>query len=449
MNKKIFFEYLRTFFLTIIAAFVTVVLIVVLMMQQISSESHIKEQAENDTLDLSMIEVLIEKNKYLLEQHPENYKIDSKLGFLYETKKDYKNAELEYKAALSKVPYYEYKPYYDLALLYVKLGRLEEAQALMDNLGEKPSKKLIKYKAEVYSKLGDKYYDKADYEEASFKYIKALDYYEVIKSNEKEKQLQSSLASSYVYLADQKIAEMKIDEAIIYINKARLVIKAPILTYKLGLLLSQTNPELASQCFDEVFKQEPTLINYEEYYNLLNKLARNAEYEDNPAKTALYEYKIKKIKKYYNENILSVYDIQISDEVGKFSLNKLFRNYKVSISLALKNTSKYDIDSLFLEVVFKDEGEVIDRYSKQIVEKISPLKTGEKFPLLYVQTKKIQVTDQFPKEVTVEIYASKNQDSRKLLLDKLIVKPEVKKANKTKNWLDEFYLKHILPYIGS
>lgn len=447
MNKKIFFEYLRTFFLTVMAAFLAVVVMVIFMLHQISSENYIKEKAEDDTLDLKMIEILIEKNKYLLEQYPENYKINLKLGFLYETKKDYPNAEIEYKAAIYKVPYYEYKPYYDLALLYIKLGRLEEAQSLMDDLVEKPNKKLIKYKAEVYSKLGDAYYDKANYEEAALKYQKAIVYYEALKFEKEIKQLQGSLASAYVYLADEKMTEAKVDEAILYLNKARLVIKAPILTYKLGVLLSQTEPELACQCFDEVFKKEPTLINYEEYYNLLTKLAQNAQYEDNPAKIALYEYKIKKIKKYYSENLLSVSDVEISDETGKIDINRLFRNYRVSLSLALKNTSKYDINSLFLEVVFKDKDEVIERYSKQIVEELTPLKSDEKFPLLYIQTGKINVTDDFPKKIKVEIYVSKKEDSRKLLLDELIVNYVPEKNNKVRNWFEEFCLKYILPHI--
>ena len=447
MIKKIFFEYFKTFFLAILTTIVTVFLILAIMLHQISSEEAIKKQAEDKTLDLQMIELLIEKNKYLIEQHPEDYKLDSKLGFLYETKKDYQNAELEYKAAISKVPYHEFKPYYDLSAFYIKQGQLEKAQLIMDNLGEKPSKKLVEFKAEIYEQLGDKYYDKADYHESALKYQKALNYYDVIKSKKSiEKKLRGNLASSYVYLADEKVKEMNVDEAIAYLNMAKSIINAPIIAYKLGLLLTTTNPELANKYFEEVFEKEPALINYDEYYKLLSSLANNAEYDGDDSTAELYKFKIKKIKKYYNENLLAVADIEITEPTGEILVNKWFKKYKMDFSFALKNISKYTLNSLYLNIVFKDGDEIIESFSKQIIEGTIPLKSGEKIPFINIKTTEKSFIGDCPNEITVQVYASKKEDSRQLLLKELVIKQKPK-VKKSKSQLELFLQKYVLRYI--
>lgn len=451
MNRKIFFEYFRTFFLTVLATIVVVFIIFALMVHQISSEETIRKQAEDKTLDLQMIGLLIEKNKYLLEQHPENYRIDSKLGFLYETTKDYQNAELEYRAAVSKVPYHEFKPYYDLATFYIKRGKLEEAQSLIDNLGEKPNKKLVMYKAQIYEQLGDKYYDNGDYYEAALKYQKSLNYYGVVKVKENiEKKLRGNLASSYVYLADQKVTEMDVDEAIAYLNMAKSIINAPIITYKLGLLMTTTNPELANKYFEEVFEKEPSLINYDEYYKLLSILEKNAEigeYGENSSEAELYKFKIKKIKKYYSENLLSVADIDIMQPEGEIMINKWFKKYKMNFSFSLKNISKYNINSLYLNVVFKDGNEVLESFSKQIIDNLTPLKSGAEIPTISIETSARSIAQDFPEEITVLVYASKKEDSLQLLLQEFTIKQKPAKK-KPKNRVERFFLKYIFPYIG-
>lgn len=428
MNSKIFLEYLRTFFLSVLAAFIFVLTLSGIISHQVSVEQEIAK-SQVDKADEAFVGLLIDKNKYLEEKYPKNYKINIKLGTLYEMTNDYKSAEAEYRKAIAKAPYNEYEPKYKLALLDITLNRLDEAQDLVSNMEERPNKRLINYKAEIYTKLGDKYYSLSDYENAAVSYQKALFYYEIINSPEINA-IKSSIASSYVYLADEKVKQMQIADAIDYLQTAKSIIDAPIIKYKLALLFIKDNPELAYKYFEDVFKAEPEIINYDEYYKFLIYLNERSLAAGDIAHANLYFYRAEKIKEFYRTNILSVDDVAVGYENGKITLNKWTKKYKINFQFTLKNTSKSNIDSLFLEIVFKDKDKVIDSYLKQFINNKTILGVGIESPIINIKTMLPQKNeDVFPKKVTVDIYIAKTEDAYKLLLDSF----EIKEMPKNKN----------------
>lgn len=415
MTRQTFFEYLKTFVLTLLGSLLSIILLLALIQHQVFDEQ-ISKQKQDETIDYGLIDVLIDKNQYLETQRPENYKINLKLGTLYEIKKKYSEAEIEYKKSISKAPYFEYKPTYKLALLYINLNRLKEAQKLMDEIEERPDKKLINYKAEVYSKLGDKYYNLGNYEEASSKYQKSLFYYQIIKSR-KTQVVKGNLASSYIYLAEEKLDEMQLDESINYLQMAKSLINSPIITYKLAILLTNENPDLAYKYFEEIFKTTPEMINYEEYSKFLSDLTKRAEDEGDTAQAELYKFEIKRAKAYFTTNILSIEDFAIEDTKGKISENNWTNKYNINFEFRLKNISKSNIDSLYLNIVLKDGNKEIENYSKQIFDKKSIFKAGSQSPMMNFKTSlKRTIDDQSPKKITAEIYASKTEHSYKLHL---------------------------------
>lgn len=427
MNNKIsVFEYLRTILLTMFFSLALLVAFLAMIQHQVY-EGQKEQQIKEDTLDSSLIGILIDKNKYLESQYPNKYRINMKLGALYELKKDYNNAEAEYKTAIEKAPYYEHEPEYKLALMYLVLNRLDDAQSTMDNIEEKPDRKLIRYKADIYNRLGDKYYNKGDYEEASDKYQKSLFYLQIIKSKE-AKLIKGNLASAYVYLAQEKVNQMQIDDAINYLQKAKALVNAPIIKYKLALLLMNDKPDLAYQYFEDVFKTTPEIINYDEYYKFLMTLAAEATMQGDLPQSELYQYKIQKLKEYYKNNILSIEDLVVEYAQGKISFNPWMQKYNIQFELKLKNKSKYNFDSLYLEIIFRDGDKIINNNFKQVVDKKSVLNAGAQSPLINIQTsiKKI-LEDQFPKKITVDVYASKLDHSCKLLLKTIEIQEQVKK----------------------
>lgn len=424
MNKEIILEYLRTFLITIFVVFISVIIFLAVIQHNVY-EDLTKKQIQDKTIDYYLIGVLIEKNKYLKSQYPKSFNIDLKLGILYEIKKDYKNAESEYLQAISKESYDEFIAQYRLAFLYLKQNRLAEAENIMDRIEDRPDKKLIFYKAKVFAKLGDKYYNSSNYEGAIEKYQHALSYYKLLKSDQVEA-VKNSLASSYVYYADQKVKEMQIDDAREALQMAMTIIDAPILKYKLALLLIKDNPDLAYRYFDEVFDKEPALINYQTYNMFLTDLAVDAEQRGEIANSELYRYKIKRLKEYYHSNILSVDDLSVEYLKGNINYNRWFKKYHINLEFNLKNISNYYINSLYIYIIFKDkDNKIIDEYTSQIIDKKSVLRINALGPVIHIKTSGHKANElTVPKQITVLIYGAKTKDGYKILLTEAKIKEE-------------------------
>lgn len=419
-NKRNFFEYLKTFLFTILAVFISVIILLGVIQHQVYEEEY-NNAVQDETIDYYLIGVLIEKNKYLEEKYPNDYRINMKLGVLYEIKSDYKNAEIEYKKGIENEPYDDFKPQYRLALMYIKLKRLDDAEALMDNIDEKPQKKLIEYKADIYNKVGDAYYNMADYEDAGDRYQKALFYYKVIHSKQIES-VTNALASAYVYFADQEVKNMQIQDAIDSLQMAYSIVKAPILKYKLAILFIKSNPELSYEYFQEVFNEEPNIINYDSYYKFLSQVAAQADAQGYTAKADLCRFKIKKLKEYYSRNILSVQDLAVEYAEGTIKLSRWRKKYNINLELEIKNTSAYNIPSLYLNVIFKDGDQIIDEYKQQIVDQNSVLKPGQVSPTISIKTIKEQNDDdKSPKKITAEVYALKEENGYKVLIKEVTI----------------------------
>lgn len=440
MNRQSFLEYLGTFFITILTIFVIVIFLFLFDFsnQVYQQDMNIAQEEQEDSVDYNLVMLLIDKSKYWEKQYPQNYKINLKLGFLYEIIKDYKNSEIEYRKAISKAPYMEFFPTYKLANLYIILGRLDDAQYLIDKLEERPNKKIIEYKADIYNKIGDAYYNNSDYENASFKYQKSLSYYKIIKSDNISA-VKNSLASSYVYFAEEKVKNLQIDTAIISLKKALKIIDAPIIKYKLALLLTQDDPYLAYEYFEQIFKDAPEIINYEEYINFLSILALNEIEQGNIVQAELFKYKIKKLNEYLNTNIFSVDDLKIEYIEGIFTTNNSSKNSNIYLQLKFKNVSKYDFNSLYLKVIFKHKDLVLGEYFEQIISKQSILKAKTYSPIIAIKMLKLPInTKDKLDNITAEIYVSKTDKSYQLLLKTFDIKPKIKK-NKIKTMFQGIY----------
>lgn len=443
MNKEVVLEYLRTFVITMFIVIISVIVFLAVIQHQVYSDLT-KKQLQDKTIDYYLIGVLIEKNKYLKSQYPNNFNIDVKLGILYEIKKDYKNAESEYLQAVSKEPFDEFVAQYRLALLYLKEDRAADAEDLMDKIEDRPDKTLILYKARVFAKIGDQYYAKSNYDGAIDKYQRSLYYYKILKSDQIDI-IKNSLASSYVYLADQQVKSLQIDDARDSLQMAMTMAKAPILKYKMGLLLIKDNPTLAYKYFDEVFQQAPELINYQQYNMLLTELAVNAELQGEVGLSSLYRYKIKRLEEYYHSNILSVDDLSVDYLKGDIHYNSWFKNYFVNLEFSVKNVSKYYISSLYIDILFKDEnGITIDEYTNQIIDKTSVLKINGLSPVIHIKTARHKVEkSEVPRQITVLVYASKTQNGYKVLLTQAKIKkqPLVPRMQLVKDFIKQLFRK--------
>jgi tetratricopeptide (TPR) repeat protein len=404
------------------------------------------KEAKDDTVEYYLIGMLIEKNKYLETTEPNNYKINVKLGILYEIYKDSKNAEIQYKLAMSKAPYNEYEPVSKLSSLYIGQNKLYEAQKLMDDIKEKPDKKLIKYKAEIYFKLGEQYYNMGDYSTSIEKYQKSLFYYERIHSAKVE-YLKECLASAYTYLAETYVDELKIQEAIEALLTANAYVDAPIIKYKLALLLMKNDPDSAYKYFQEVYKEEPSIIDFDVYFDFLTALSKAAEDIGNIAESELYSYKAKKFKEYFQANILSVDDVKVEMAEGAMKFNRWNKKCTLNLIFQLKNTSTNNLNSLFVYITFKDENGTITDYFNQIIDVKDPLKAGSISPIINIKTiKKQDKGEDIPSNIVAEVYVSKIENSYKIHLITLPIDEKKKEESnliiKTKRFLQKLSLQY-------
>ena len=428
MNRDTILEYLRIISITLIWVFFVVVIASFVIRSNVYEDLD-KQIAQDEKIEYHMVGVLIQKYKLLEEKYPDQYKINLNLGMFYEIKKEYENSIEQYKIAAEKAPYSEIEPQYKLACLFIRQDELSKAESLMEGITDRPNKELIIYKGDVYIRLGDKYYYKGDYKHAVLAYEKALTYFKFAKKS-RIPELEKDIASSYVYLAEDFVKNMQIDEAINSLNIANSIINAPIIKYKLAILLANSKPHLAYRYFNEVFEKEPSLINYENYYNFLSYLAFEAKNNKKVGLSNLYKYKAEKIKKYYYKNILSVDDLQVDYIEGELHYNRFLKRYKINIELRLKNTSPSEIDSLYLSVDLTDGSNYQETFSKRIVDDVDPLKSGS-------QTAIVNIKSSFPKEkgfkgvkrINATISASKQEKSYKINLADLTInqtKKEIK-----------------------
>lgn len=441
INQEEFFEYLRTISITLLVVFATIIALLFVIQHRIY-EKDVQQQAEENTIDYNLIDVMIEKNKALEIKSPSNYKINLKLGTLYEIKKEYKKAEVEYQTAISKAPCTDHKPQYKLALLYLHTNKLEKAENIMDKINDEPDKKLIKYKAEIYEKLGDRYYNDGDYESAITRYQKSLFYCKIDGNKKDIEYVQNSLASSYVYLADKDVSNMQPQDAIESLKNALSMYNVPILKYKLALLLMTNNPDEAYQYFAQVYEKAPELINYDTYYNFLSAMIDEANANGDIANAQLYQYKQKKVKEFFETNVLSVDDVVLEDVEAKITPNNWFRKNNIYLETKLRNVSKASIDSLFIQIIFRDKNEVIGDYTEQIVNKKTPLLPGNYSPLISIKiSQPMRIRDIHPKTITADIYASKTETSLKLHLTTVGIKEQIKpkKPNKFLLWFGRMF----------
>lgn len=412
---KIILPYLKTIIITL-SAMLLFILALLLFVKQDVFDYMDRQSQEDEVVEYYLIGLLIEKNKFLALENPESYKINLKLGVLYELYKDYVNAEVEYKKAISKAPYGDLRPIFRLANMYVARNRLNEAQKLVDDITETPNKKTIDRKAQFYYKLADKYYSMGDYKTAIEKYKKSKSYYEKINSNQ-IKQVNKGLASSYVYLSDMYIEDGKITEAIELLKNVDKIIGAPIIKYRLALILMDTHPTEAYNYFNEVFKKEPTIIGFDIYYNFLTKLALIEELEGNIAQNKLYLRRAEKYKEYYDENILLVEDIQLNILKTHVIINNKKKQYEIHFAFKLKNNSIAPISNLFLDVKFKDGDKLVDEHFSQIITAERALPVGkETEDIIVTSVQKFKKENKNSKQITIEVYVSKSDKSYQLPL---------------------------------
>ena len=403
-------DYWKTFFITLSIVLTFGVLNIFYMIHNVFNYDATKERRNIDaTFESYLVDVLIDTNNEYAKLYPKSYAVNMRLGILYSYKKDFENAERQFKNSIEKAEGYDYSPSYQLAKLYVKMGKLQEAQEVMDAIGEKPNKRIIKFKGSIYASLGDAYYQDGYFALAVMKYEKALSYFDVISGAKNKKEIKEKIIKSSVSLADKYVDIGKIDEAIMALEKAYAMDPEKIIVnYKLGLLYIDNNPYKAYQLLSYVHKNDPQKMNYDAYLELINKLADIELEKNNFTESELYRKRAIQYQKFVKNNLLYNKDLFVDVMKMDVNLDLAAQEYLLNLQFRLQNNSSLDIDNLYVRAVFKDGDTVIKAYTQQIFDKTRVFEAGAITPPIV-----LSASEPFSKnskkndDLTVDVYAYK------------------------------------------
>lgn len=420
-------DYLKTFFTTLAIVVLFVILNIFYMIHNIFNQDvNSKKQNIDSAFEAYLVDILIDKNKTLSVRYPKNYALNMRLGILYSYKKDYASAEKEFINSAEKAVDYDYTPTYQLAKLYIKTDKLKKAQEIMDKINDKPNKRLLRFKGDIYSLLGDSYYNQGYYALSVMKYEKASQYYKAIK----EKLItliNNKSVDAYIALADKYVEVGKIDEAIMSLEKAyEIRPKNIILNYKLALLYIDNNPKKAHELLKFVNKKDPQLINHDAYYDLLNKLA-DIEFKNGDLTNGeLYQKKAEQYQKFVKNNILQDKDLFVSITKKEIKTDIAAEEFITTIQFTLQNNSGLDIENLTIHAIFKDGNKIIQNHSQKIFDDIKIFKAGSVSSPILVSASNTYKNNRTG-DISVDIFAYKYPKYTIKIYSTSIPKPQINK----------------------
>lgn len=309
-------SYIKIFIATIIAVYVVVGCVVWHI-------AYIEYNVVKGNIERVVVQVDEEKIKYLLNQekiYPDDFTINLKLAILYEKKEAMNLADLQYKKALMKSPRSEYS-LYRYALFCIKTERYTEAINLIENITDSPSKGVIGKKLAIYEKIAEELLEVGDYVDSSKIYALAYRYAKILSGNKKEEIL-NKLEKSYLLSADDHISRNNYEQAKLDLEALLKLKDSPLAEYKLALIYKPFDAEKSAEYLMSAFKKDPSIVNLEIYYNILEELIEKSLAEEDEVAAKLYKHKQARLKKFIENNLMYSSDLLVYNPRIK-SENKL------------------------------------------------------------------------------------------------------------------------------
>lgn len=375
-------DYLRTFIVTLIVVLFFCLCNVLYMLHNVYNYKDNQSQNVDAAFESYLVDILIDKNKKHALAEPKNYYINMRLGVLYGYKKDYINAEKELKNAIEKAPRNNLLPTLRLAKLYVYENKLKEAQDLIDNRPDTQNKNLLSLKGDIYMLLGDAYVKQGYLLVAISKYERAELYYSAIKAPQL-KDLSKKYINACINLADNYVSSNKVDEALQALKKAYNKNPKDVeLNYKLGLIYSDNDIYKAYDYLTYVSKQKPQILNFDAYYELINKISEDKINKGEITNGQMYKQKAEQYKKFVQNNLLYKKDLFFDKIKSDVKYDLAAKSYLINLQFKLQNNSGLDINNLSVISVFQDNDTEISTQNQKIATENNVFKAGITTPII-------------------------------------------------------------------
>lgn len=355
---------------------------------------------------------LIEKYKFLEKQNPSNYVINLKLGILYEAKNELKEAEKEYKKAITKRPFRKYAPDFRLANMYINQKKIDEALYIVENIGDFYSLDMFNLKANFYYHLGDDYFIKGDYYAALNFYQTATFYYKKLPEYN-FKVINKRIVDCYVNIAKNEIEKGHIETAMAMFKKAEVSNFQPILSYKLALLYYEVEPLKSLEYFEKTFKADPTIINYQLYVELLKNLETESKQNNDKLSADLYRTKLKNLERFINYTRVLQDDFEIKIYKKKFK-KALFNNNKIlKLEFTVKNKTNIPVKHLYVTTEVSDDSDILGSETYFVKSSKQVMKFNGETEKIKLK-KQIEYADaESTNKVNINIYVGKKKNVKK------------------------------------
>ena len=370
------------------------------------------------TIDKQLAEQFIQSNTDLLNDiKNKKYSICMHIGALYEAVGDYSKAQIAYESALEKASPTDYKPYYKLICVFMNQEKFADADKILSSIPDKPDKKIIKFKTRAFIVIGDKQYSIGKFLSAAKSYEKAEFYYNKFKKKDAvvENSIRTRIINSYMQAADAIVKMGYNTEAARYLKKVEKYDKNNLkVKYKLGIILSDADPEESLKYFEPLLDKIPQDIDYGVYCNALMKAANIADLEGRTTTAKYYRHKIHTIDLFIKRKVIYPNDLNIVLE--SFKIKKVFFTYPLKAVYRFSNISNSDIPFLKADFVLCANNKPLESVTKVIADKNNPMPIGGyDFNTCEIKFKKAIFTKKELSNYTVKIYAYKDDKFKTLV----------------------------------
>lgn len=365
--------YLRTATISFLAATVFTILLSFHARSEMIKNLYV-QKGERLKFERQLAQKIVAHSDYTKSLSDSNYSICLQVGRLYETAGDYHKAEYAYYLAMQKAPSGVYTPYYKLVVTLIELGKIEEAEKLINQVQDTSDINLIRFKTRAYIVLGDKYMSGFKFLKAAEHYEKANYYYSRLKRQDKvvKKSLEDRLVNSYIETAGVIVKNGYNRDAVRFLNKAlRYDPDNNIIKYRLAIIYADLDPVKSVELFEYLMEKIPQNIDPNVYNTALIKAANINDIEGNSIKSKFYRYRIHSIDLFINNKV--IYKDEIETYISSFEVKKVLFRYKIKAVFKFQNNSARDINKMTAEFVLRQKEHKKDERTVHCVSKKNPL----------------------------------------------------------------------------
>ena len=415
-------EYLRTIMISVLCAFVFTVFLSIHARNEMIKNLYVNIE-DKKNMERQLAEQFIQSNTNLLKDiKNKKYSMCMHIGALYETISDYEKAQIAFESAVEKSKPGDYKAYYKLICILVDQEKFDEADNILINTKDYFDKKLIKFKTRSYIVIGDKYYSIGKFLSAAKNYEKAKFYYDKFKKKDAviDESIRSRITNSYIKAADSIVKMGYNSEAVRYLKKAEKLSPNNLrIQYKLGIVLSDLDPEAAIKYFEPLLNKIPQEIDYGVYCSALMKAANIADLDGRPTVAKYYRHKIHTIDLFIKRKVIYKNDLDII--LDSFKVKKVFFTYPLKAVYKFGNASNSDIGYLKADFVLCYADEPLETITKVIADTKTPLPVGGyDYNTCTIKFKKAIFTKKELLNYTIKIYAYKDDKFKTLVVENKI-----------------------------